>query len=147
MSSADLPEVRRTRTDRMYVEAEVLPDLTVVREHASRLAGLVVTKATQQPGFWGRAGVEWTLEFSYRNHPFSIHTNYHAGLSLYGAADPDCPELLLREVVAHFEDLRVLPPTWVPPPPLGGSRLLVLFLIALAVAVPLTVFLVLFRRP
>jgi hypothetical protein len=54
---------------------------------------------------------------------------------------------LLREVVAHFEGCRPPLACWVPPPPLGGRRLLLLFLIALAVAVPLAVFLVLFRKP
>ena len=48
--------------------------------------------------------------------------------------------------MAHFEGCWPPLASWVPPPALGGRRLL-LFLIALAVAVPLAVFLVLFRKP
>jgi hypothetical protein len=151
VSPSDLPddvhEVRRTRAGQLYVDAEVLPDLSVVREHARRLDALVITGTTAQPRFLGRAGVEWTLEFSYRDQPFLIYTNYHEGLSRYGAVGPGCPEPLLREVVAHFESLQPPYGKWVPPPPLGGRRLLLLLLFALAVTVPLTVFLVLFRRP
>jgi len=129
------------------LEAAALPDLPAVLEHARRLAGLAVTDTTYHAGIPGRVSGDWTLEFSYRGHRFDIHTNYHAGLTLYSASDPDCPEPLLREVVAHFEGCRPPLASWVPPPPLGGCRLLLVFLIALAVAVPLAVFLVLFRKP
>lgn len=55
--------------------------------------------------------------------------------------------MLLRDVVAHFEEMGPPVPTWVPPPALTGLRLLLLFLAALAVAAPLVVFLVLSRKP
>lgn len=67
-------------------------------------------------------------------------------MSRYSSPDADCPELLFREVVAHFKAVRQSPPAYVPPPPLTGRRLLLMVLVALAVAVPLVVFLVFFRR-
>jgi hypothetical protein len=148
MSSADLPgealEVLRDGLGRLYADTEPLPELPQVLEHARRLEGLTVADSA---GRHSRdAGWEWTLTFSYRGHRFGIHTSYHAGLSRYSSPDAECPDPLLREVVGYFEGMRLLPPTWVPPPPLTGRRLLLLVLVALAVAAPLTVFLVLSRR-
>lgn len=138
MSTAD-PPVLRDGAGRPYSDADALPDLPQVLEHARRLEGLAATGTA-------RAAAGWTLTFTYRGHRFGIHTVYQAAQMLYSSPDPDCPGPLLREVVAHFEGMRLLPPTWVPPPPLGRRRLILLFLVALAVAVPLTVFLALFRK-
>jgi hypothetical protein len=49
-----------------------------VLEHARRVPGLAVTDATHQSGIAGRVSGGWTLEFTYRGHPFAICTNYHA---------------------------------------------------------------------
>jgi hypothetical protein len=136
---ADAPEVRPDSGGRMHVEGEHLSDLPQVLEQARGLEGLVVTGTAQGSG-------HWTLECTFRGHRFDIHTNYHAGLTVYSACDPDCPELLLREIVDYFECSRPPLPPWQPPPPLDGRRLLLLFLVALAVAVPLVVFLVLLRK-
>lgn len=143
MSTPDRPdevvEFQRDGAGRQYLEAEVLPELSTVLSHAGRLPGLTVTDTTQSSG-------EWILTFTYQGHRFGIHTVYDADVSLYSTPDPDCPEALLREVVVHLEGSRVPRTPWVPPPPLDGRRLLWLFLVALAVAVPLVVFLVLFRK-
>ena len=150
MSSAsppdEVPAIGLDSNGRLHVEAACLPDLPQVLERARRLVGLAVTATAHQPGT-RRVSGHWTLGFSYRGRRFVIHTNYHAGLTVYSASDPDCPESLLREVVDHFEGSWPSGAAGVPPPPLGGRRLGLLFLLALAVAVPLTVFLVLFRKP
>jgi len=149
MASAELPSeafaVLRDGAGRLYADAEPLPDLPQVLEHARRLASLTVSATSNQPS--RRSGGAWTLTFIYRDRQFGIQTDYHAALTLYTSADADCPEPLLREVIAHFEGLRLLPSTWVPPPPLTGHRLLILVLVALVLAIPFVVFLVLLRKP
>jgi hypothetical protein len=148
MSSVDPPggtlEILRDGAGRLYAEADPLPNLPRVLDHARGLAGLAVADATDRPSRHG--GGEWLLTFTYQGHRFGIHTTYSAGVSLYSSPDAACPEPLFRAVVAHFEGLRALRPTWVPPPALTGRRLMLLVLIALAVAAPLAVFLVLSRQ-
>jgi hypothetical protein len=123
----------------------MLPELPRVVEHARGLEGLAVADSERRPS--RRTGGEWILTFTYRGHRFGIHTDYHAQVSRYSSPDPDCPEPLFREVVTHIEGVWLVPPTWVPPPPLTGRRLLMLVLVGLAVAIPLLVFLVLIRKP
>src|SRR5262245_55160418 len=120
MSTADPPgealEILRDKAGRLYADADPLPGLPQVLGHARGLPGLVVADTTHRPS--RRTGGEWTLTFAYRGHRFGIHTDYFADVTLYSSPDADCPEPLLREVVAHFEGLRLVHPTWVPPPPL-----------------------------
>lgn len=142
----DAPHVRRDGAGRLYAQADELPDLPAVLAHAHLLADLHVTSTAEDAGVAGRAR-GWTLGFTCQGHAFAIRTDYHAGVTVYSAADPGCPEPLFRGVVAHFDGMGPAVPTWVPPPPLTGRRLLLLFLAALAVAAPLVVFLVLFRKP
>lgn len=148
MSFAEPPgaalEVLRDGAGWLYADADPLPELRQVVDHARGLEGLVVADSERRPS--RRTGGEWILTFTYQGHRFGIHTDYNAQVSRYSSPDADCPEPLFREVVAHFEGIWLLPPTRVPPPPLTGRRLLLLVLVALAVAVPLVVFLVLFRR-
>lgn len=148
MSTADPPgealEVLRDGAGRLYADADPLPELSRVLGHARSLEGLAVADTEDRPS--RRTGGEWTLTFTFHGHRFGIHTDYHAQVSRYSSPDPDCPEPLFREVVAHFEAVWLIPPTWVPPPPLTVRRFLLLVLVALAVALPLAIFLVLFRR-
>src|SRR5262245_44464259 len=148
MSTADPPgeglEVLRDGAGWLYADADPLPKLRRVVDHARSLEGLAVADSESRPSW--RTGGEWILTFTCQGHRFGIHTDYHAQVSRYSSPDPDCPEPLFRDVVAHFEGIWLLPPAWVPPPPLTGRRLLLLILVALAIAVPLVVFLVLFRK-
>lgn len=147
MSTADLPgeppDVLRDGAGRLYADADPLPELSRVLEHVHSLEGLVVAHVEDRPS--RRTGGEWMLMVTFQSRRFGIHTDYHAQMSRYSSSDPDCPEELFRQVVALFEGIRLLPPTWVPPPPLTVRRLFLLVFVALAVAVPLVVLLVLSR--
>lgn len=149
MSTADPPgeslEVLRDGAGWLYADAAPLPDLPEVVEHARGLEGLAVADSDSRPS--RRTGGEWTLPFTHQGHRFGIHTDHHAQVSRYSSPDADCPEPLFREVVAHFEGIWLLSSAQVPPSPLTGRRLFLLVLVALAIAAPLVVFLVLFRKP
>lgn len=149
MSTVEPPgealDALRDGAGRLYADADPLPELRQVVDHARGLEGLAVADPDSRPS--RRTGGEWILTFTYQGHQFGIHTDYHAQVSRYSSHDADCPETLFRQVIAHFEGVRLLLPAWVPPPPLTGRRLLLLLvLVALALAVPLVAFLVLFRR-
>lgn len=68
-----------------------------VRDHIGRLAG------AKLQSFVTDAVTEAWMDFTYRSHHFSI--NDQNGDYWFFVQDPNCPDEILEEVVAHFRAL------------------------------------------
>jgi hypothetical protein len=66
-----------------------------VREHVTRLPDAQLT------GFLTDNVTEAWIDFRYGGHDFSINDQF--GDYWFFVNDPACPDLLLRQVLAHFE--------------------------------------------
>ncbi len=86
-------------SSRHFFEAVALPELKKSKVHVKQLEGLSDVCSTCD------GDLIWTMTFSYRGHHFLIDTNYHAALSNFFAADPECPDDILIEILLHFRKL------------------------------------------
>lgn len=66
-------------------------------EHTEKLEGVEITD------FVTDGVVEMWLDFEFRGHKFSV--NNQLGDYLFFVKNPECPEEILLEVIAHFREL------------------------------------------
>ncbi len=70
-----------------------------VRDHAEKLEGATLT------GFLCDGVLEAWIDFSFRNHEFSINDLF--GEYRFFVKDPSCPDTILQLVVEHFSKILI----------------------------------------
>lgn len=88
-------------SSRDFFLAIALPELKKAKSHAAKFKGL--SEIVGNLGDGPRSDLIWTMTFTYCGQRFLIDTNYHAGLSQFYVADPDCSDEVLLQVLNHFD--------------------------------------------